>query len=115
MEKAIDRTVVGGPGKLKYLCLSMGALDQKGLPLIGSRIVIFISSSLITVYYCWFNALRLVFNQAKKIIRAFLNLFIRLDYKPGGNKFFQAINIANINFDLIVVLALLLVFLLIAG
>ncbi|NMB35412.1 MAG: hypothetical protein GX989_03875 [Firmicutes bacterium] len=115
LESAVDRTVVGGPEKLRCLCLNMSALDQKGLPLVGSRLAILIASLLLTAYRCWFNTLILVFKRVKKIIRVFLNLFIRLDFEPGENKVFQAINIANISFDLIIVLALLLAFLLIGG
>lgn len=111
LENALERTVVGGPEKLKHLCSLVNALDQIRLPFAGRRLTALFAHLFKSIDHYWSKTLALVFGRIKKIIKAALHFFIHLDYSPGNSRFFQAINTSNISFDILIVIVLLLLFL----
>jgi hydrogenase-4 component B len=107
MERRIDRSYVGLPGAFAPLYRGLEQLEETYLARFGSWISARIVQAREAVYRRWIFAVNAVFGNLGLLLkRGFTGLF-HFDYKPRGS----AINMANLDFNLLIIVLMLIVIL----
>ena len=111
LDSASEFALVQTIKPLGRTCYKLATLDREGLPWLGRKLQQAAVKLRDGVYNLWYKGLRLVMVNSLQFLRRLFFTLMHMDFNPQGIRFFQALNISNLDFNLILIMTFLLILL----
>ena len=111
IDAAAENMIVNSVGPLRRACLSLARFDSEGLIWLGKVIQRSAVRTRDRVYSFWFDGLRRLMYNTWQFMRSLFFMLMHMDYNPEGIRFFQTLNISNLDFNLLLVMTFLVLLL----
>ncbi|MEW5784693.1 MAG: complex I subunit 5 family protein [Bacillota bacterium] len=110
-ETAVETILVKSLAPLREACGKVGSFDNEWLPWLGrnfQRLTVWVRDG---IYNLWFNILGRLLRNFIQFLHKLFFMLIHMDFDPSGIRFYQTLNVSNLDFNLILMITFLLVLL----
>jgi formate hydrogenlyase subunit 3/multisubunit Na+/H+ antiporter MnhD subunit len=111
VDAAAENLLIKSTGPLQRACLALSRFDSEGTARLGrwlQRIAVRVRDGF---YRLWYDGLRRFIHGSGYFWRRIFFVLVRMDFNPKGIRFFQSLNISNLDFNLLLMMIFLLVLL----
>lgn len=111
VDNLAETMLVGTLHPLKEICCKIARLDTNGLVWTGQGISRSAAAVGDFVYSLWFKTIRTVMYRLWSVLRQGFVFLMRVDFNPRGDRFYQYLNISNLDLNLLLMVGFLLLLL----
>jgi formate hydrogenlyase subunit 3/multisubunit Na+/H+ antiporter MnhD subunit len=111
LEQGIDGSYLRIPAAFGAVCRGMGLFEGDLIDRAGRRLNKAVVQVREKIYALWMALINAVFGNLALLLRRGFKTLFQVDYRPRGSKLFQVVNISNLDFDLLLIVMILVIIL----